>query len=231
MEEKKFDKLMKDAFAWMEAQRGEDKDLKGEVKAEGCPSEETISDYLASRLPAAEKNTAEEHFSHCSECRRLLVTLVKVGDEGKESLKEILAISLAWIKDRLILLETNADPLPFQNNPVPVLARGSSSQPETCSLSSFSKTIRNYRVTAHVEGDEGICELHLEVSPPAGQRLGSRIKVDLVQADRVFRSYPLEEGTVLIGGISPGEYEIRVREGENLIAPLLLNIRQGLRKD
>ncbi|MEW5804216.1 MAG: zf-HC2 domain-containing protein [bacterium] len=220
MEEKKFDKLMRDAFSWTNSQREKGNDLKGKVKAEKCFSEETLSDYLASRLPAAEREEVEEHLSFCSDCRQLSITLIRVEMRSK-----IWRVALAWVKGQLVSLQADADPFSFQNGPEPVLVRGHSPQSETYSMPSFSKIIHGYRITAQIEGEEGICELYLDVSPPAGQSLGPGMRVDLYRADRIRRSYSMEEGAVRISAISPGEYEIKVRGGSHLIALLSLSIK------
>jgi len=71
---------------------------------------------------------------------------------------------------------------------------------------------------------EGKCEIRCQIFPLVDQRLGSRIRVDLLQAERTLSSYPLENDTVVLSGIEPGEYEIKIREADCLLALLSVNV-------
>ena len=261
IKDENFDQLMRNAFSHRgeESCKGKDQEKYG---GEVCLSEETIADYLVSRLPSPERERAEEHFFLCQACRKLLTVLVKVkglekGESNShevqshlnemeereilactKSVSEILKISLAWVQGHLKLKETNMDSLLiFPNNLKPIMVRGDLRQPET-KLPPLSRIVHGYKIIAQVEKEmelgrerekEKRCALRCEISPLVGKQLGPRIKVDLLQADRILCSYPLKDDMVHLQGIAPGEYEMRIRQGEHLIALLSLDIEDEYR--
>lgn len=224
MKDKDFYNLIRQAFSRIEGK-----------KREECLSEETVCDYLESQLSASELNKAENHLSLCSRCRKLVTTLIKLQNTKEaesigtikakiDTVTETLKISLAWIRGHLKVKETNAEGLPFWNALQPALVRGDHKQ-TVPSLPPFSKTFKEYKVVVQAgEEEKGKCEIRCRISSLTKKCLSSRIRVDLIQAQRTLCSYPLENDMVLFSGIEPGDYKIKIREGDRALALLSLDI-------
>ncbi|MGA1795423.1 MAG: hypothetical protein ACMUIL_06120 [bacterium] len=246
MKDKKFDRLMHDALSRMEGESAPEKEREG-----GCLSEETIADYLASRLTPSEREKAEDHFSRCPVCRRLLIITARVEQmenpetdslsrvcdavstkviSGIGAVTDALKISLAWVHGNLVLQDTDGMTFPFKKAGEPVPVRSTLDTRETAPPP-ISKRIQGYTITIYLEKDgEGICVLSCEVAAPPDYPEAGPIKVDLVQKDRVLSSHPLVHDIVQFKGIAPGDYEVRIRSGGHLIALVLMDITEGMMK-
>lgn len=240
MKDKKFDSLMRQAFTWMEKQKKTKVEKQGSQREE-CLSEEIMCDYMKSRLSLTELDKVEEHLSVCSQCRRLLTTIVQLEKteevESSTLIKdkigvaaEGLKICLGWIQGHLKVIETNAEASPFWNALQPVLVRGASGKHDDLqrtfpSIPPFAKTIKEYKVVVQVGKEEkGKCEVRCQISPLAKKSMGLSIRVDLLQAERTLSSYPLEDDAVLFNGIEPGKYKIKIREADRELAFVTLDI-------
>jgi len=160
MKDKKFDNLMRQSFAWMEKQK--ETKVQKEGSQRECLSEETVCDYLGSKLSDTELERVEKHLSLCPKCRRLVTTVVELEKGEKEeavsaikakigAVAETLKISLAWIQGHLSIKETNSESFPFWNVLQPVLARGDTQhkddlQQTSPTLPSFSKTFQGHKI-------------------------------------------------------------------------------------
>jgi hypothetical protein len=233
MKNERLDNFIQKALAWM------DREKKSKARPEDfrkdCLSEETLCDYLGNRLTPSDKEKAEKHLSFCSNCRRVLTTVVDLESsefvKSREKVKltmeefsEGLKISLKWIGDHLTLKDTNAKSFPFWNALNPVLVRGDQ-QHEMPSLPPFSKTFKEFKIIVRVrEEEKGRCELECQISPLAKLKVRSRVRAELLQAERIIFSYPLEKDSFKFNGIEPGKYEIRIRKNNNILAHIAINV-------
>lgn len=240
MKNQDLDKLMQSVFSWMGKKPASDNQSEGIKKA--CLSEETITDYLASRLPKQERKIAEAHFFECHTCRRLLTTLAKVENMETEldsrettvpgltialdSMKDVFKISLSWIKGCLIVKETNADSFPDINmNLLPV--RGDDHPPSIESYF-FVKTVGGFKITAQVKKEvEKRCRLCFEITSLRGDKGLSKIRADILEGGRIIQSRPVKDGKVVLHDLRAGSYEMIIREGGHPLVRLWLNIEDN----
>jgi len=246
MKEKNFDDMIYQAFARGEKKRGDtghDRDSRQE-----CLSDETISHYLESLLPDAERDRVQEHLLKCTSCLHLVIDVVKSEALEQEEISKVrermepaltatkgfgkvlegvikpLRISLAWVGGHLTLTKTDAECIPFWNDLRPVLVRGGSNK-KTLSLPPFSKTYEDYKVKVRVmEEEEGKCAIQCEVFPLSEKKEGARIRVELMKAGRMLRSSPLENDPLQFQGIPAGEYMINIRDDEQSIGDISIKI-------
>jgi hypothetical protein len=204
---------------------------------------------LESLLSEDERERVQEHLFDCPFCLESVIDVVKsealekteiskgmekteskikakagFGDV-KDAVIKPLRISLAWIGGHLTLKETDAEFIPFWNDLKPILVRGGSDK-KTLSLPPFSKTCGDFKVMVRViEEEEGRCAIQFRIFPLSEKKEGTKIKVELVKAGRMLRSFLLENDTLLFQGISPGEYLIHIRDGEHLVGDISIKIK------
>ena len=247
MKEEDFDDLIHQAFARAEKQKMSKIQEKNGRK--DCLSDETICYYVESFLSDTEREKVEEHLFDCPFCLESIIDVVKSEELEKveiskerekaksriktktgvgeviDTVKKPLKISLAWIEGHLTLKETNAKFIPYWNDLKPVLVRGDSNK-KALSLPPFLKTYGDYKVKVRViEEEEGNCAIQLKVFPMSEKKEGARIKVELMKAGRIHRSFLLEKDGLLFQGISPGDYMINIRDGEHLMADISIKIK------
>lgn len=246
MKDDDFDDLMHQAFAREE--RPGKAAGQGRDGGQGCLSDETISLYLESLLSDAERDRVQEHLFSCPFCLQLVIDVVesealerqeisrvREGMESKHTartgLGEVmgavikpLRISLAWVGGHLTLKETDAECIPFWKELRPVLVRGGSDK-KALSLPPFSKSFDDYTVKVRVmEEEEGKCAIQCEVVPLSEKKERGRIKIDLMKAGRLIRSFLLEDDSLQFQGIPNGDYVINIRDDSQPIADISLKI-------
>ena len=201
-----------------------------------CISAESICDYLEDQLSTAEKKKVEKHLSLCFFCRKMVTRLATSESPSKKGVRERIKskvekgvekvkISIGWIKGHLVLKDTDADYLPFWNELKPVLVR-SGSQKKPPSLPSFFKTFEHFEVRVQIIEEEGNkCEIQCRIFPLSEGKKGTNILVDLVEEGRILYSFPLEENTVIFHGVLPGDYNIEIKEKDQLLGELSISIK------
>ncbi|MGA1796326.1 MAG: zf-HC2 domain-containing protein [bacterium] len=246
MKDDDFDDLMYQAFA-REEKPGMDPGQDRKDRHE-CLSDETISLYLESLLSDAERDRVQEHLFSCPFCLELVIDVVEsealerqeisrvrgrmeLEHTAKTGLADVigavikpLRISLAWVGGHLTIKETDAECIPFWNELRPVLVRGGSNK-KALSLPPFSKSFEDYMVKVRImEEEEGKCAIQCEVVPLSETKERGRIKVELMKAGRMLRSFLLEDDSLQFQGISKGEYAINIRDDNQLIGDISVQI-------
>ncbi len=245
MNEEYFNNIIRQVLAHMKKKKMSK--AQKEYERQDCLSEETICDYLKHTLSFKERDRVEGHLSVCPFCRKLIICEMDSGhleepsgEWTKERLREKvttrlgeimttvaepLKISLAWIEGHLKLKGTNADYLPFWEGLKPVLVRGGSKKKEIL-IPPIYKNFKDYKVKVRViEEKEGRCQIRCHVSPLSEKKEVSKIKVELMEEERLICAYPLKDDEAVFKGISLGKYTIKIREGESPEAKLFIEIK------
>ena len=192
-----------------------------------CPSDETLTDFLAHRLTVSARQQVENHLAGCAACREQAAVFAELlladpaGEAAvvseavtRQAVDAVLALGPSakfhalgegarrWIGKATAALER----VVWQPRPAGVAVRGAGDRlaPETIRR---EKQFGDLRVTIEIE-NSGTGQALIRVNGDTGRSPAGPVRVALCMADREAASSVLSHEAVMFEAIPPGIYSL-----------------------